>query len=181
MKKILALVIALALVLCSVCAMAADSKTNSDITTVETETEKKPEKTTTEEAPALVIEVVEELPVAIETLKETFVAASDAGDVLAALPEEVKAELPEIVTKINEFVAVKVDGYIDEMGKVTASFTFETLYTEGQTVIGAFFVDGEWILVEGKVNADGSVSFTFDPEQAASLNGKVVALAVISD
>lgn len=172
MKKILAIIVSLVLATCSVSALAADSKTNSDIANVETKTSK---------AAALKIEIAKEEPEDFKALKEIFANAAEVGNVLTALPEEVKAELPENATRINEFIPLRIAGYRNEMGAVIAKFSFETLYIEGQTVIGALFVDDEWILVEGTVNEDGSVSFSFDGELAVRLNNRIIALAVISD
>ena len=173
MKKILALVLALALVLTAVSAFAEASKTIIDIPQVEVD--------------AAEVEVLlpeEEIP-AVAALVESLKAAADGGDVLSALPEEIRAALPEDQKNINEIAPIQFIGKEEEVKNdlvITTKFT--TLYTPGEKVtvlLARVNVDPvEWFAFEGTVQDDGSVQFVIPADTVKTFLNEDMAIAVVS-
>ena len=98
MKKILSLVLAMVLVLTAVSAFAEASKTNLNIPVVE------------DNAPEVEVMLPEEEIPAVAAVVESLKAAADGGDVLSALPEEIRAALPEDQKNINEIAPIQFIG-----------------------------------------------------------------------
>lgn len=189
MKKIFALILALALVLTAVSAFAAGSKTNNDIATSTASTGSTSASTKEDASEADDDEITSDIlddNEATKALKEKLAAALEAGDVLSALPEDVRAEIPEGYTNVNEVVTYKLDKVPEGTTSLTLNFKFETLYAEGEKVIVAFVIpaedegEDEWILLEGIGQADGSVNVTLNEENIEKIVGKEVTVIVIS-
>jgi hypothetical protein len=72
---------------------------------------------------------------------------------------------------MNEFTTIKIDGYSEENGDLTASFEFATKYADGQAIVAmvGVEVDGTmtWTALKAEV-VDGIVKITF-PEAVVKL------------
>ena len=162
MKKIIALVLALALVLTAVCALADNSKqttggggssggSSSGSSTVVTE------------EPVITIKFVKDTDKSAAVIK-AFKDAYDKGDVLSVLPDDIKAQIGEGQVNINEMLTAAFDGDVSKITKdVVMTVKFETLYKAGEqvTVLLAILKDPvEWHTFKGVGLADGSVQFT---------------------
>ena len=173
MKKILSLVLALVLVLTAVSVFAEASKTNQNIPVVE------------DNAPEVVVQLPEEEVPAVAALVESLKAAADGGDVLSALPEEIRAALPADQKTINEIAPIQFIGKEEEVKNdlvVTTKFT--TLYTPGAKVtvlLARVTVDPiEWLAFEGTVQEDGSVQFVIPADTVKTFLNEDMAIAVVS-
>ena len=171
MKKFVSTLLALALVLSMTTAFAAGSRGSNDIANV-----------TTEEA--TVAASIVESP-AVEALKELIAA----GDLSAALPEEVLEQIPEefrnaenIADNIKEIVALKLEGEVD--GPITLTIELDTPYEDGAEVIALLgvIVDdevAEWIVKEGTVK-DNAITVELTEEEAAKLLNQVFATIIFN-
>lgn len=173
MKKILSLVLAMVLVLTAVSAFAEASKTNLNIPVVE------------DNAPEVEVMLPEEEIPAVAAVVESLKAAADGGDVLSALPEEIRAALPEDQKNINEIAPIQFIGKEEEIKNdlvVTTKFT--TLYTPGEKVtvlLARVNVDPvEWFAFEGTVQEDGSVQFVIPADTVKTFLNEDMAVAVVS-
>ena len=177
MKKILALVMALVMVLGVASAMAASSKQTpggggTDVDNPET-------------IDIVYTEDTEETAAIIEK----FADAADAGDVLAALPDAVKANIPEGYNKINEMITAQVSGDINDVASYTVmNFGFESTYEAGKTVyvlagILPATADGEveWEVFTGSVKDNGSIDVTLPKAFFEKVQNKPYVLAVVSE
>lgn len=153
MKKFLALLLAMMMVLAAVSVLAeeaADSKENEDIAGV------------TLESGDVTVEKGEDTE-AGKSLKEQVAAAQQEGDPTTALPEEVRAKLPEGFTVISEMDTYRLEGDPSELeDPVKMTFRFETPYGDGEKVmliVAIQLPDNEldWLVWEGTGNADGDV------------------------
>ncbi len=149
MKKALALVLAVMMILGCACALAENSKGNQDIN-----------QGTTDKADIGMEKITPEgkLAEAIDKITE----AQKAGDALNGLPEDVKGKIPEENKTINEMVCYKLTGDVSGEKEFTLIFKFETPYEKGQKVtlllgIAPADADVEWLVLEGEGNADGDV------------------------
>ena len=155
MKKILALVLALTLVLCAASAFATDSVEYPPTRRTPTT------RTSTEE--------VEE-PVGVTRSGDndgtTEIKQQILDGQLEGLPDEIKNKIPGDHTKINEAVTFILTGDITKVTSATLTFSFETKYAEGEEVtilIGIAGANGtEWIVLTGKGDANGDVVVTVD-------------------
>ena len=173
MKKILSLVLALVLVLTAVSVFAEASKTNLNIPVVE------------DNAPEVDVLLPEEEIPAVAAVVESLKAAADGGDVLSALPEEIRAALPEDQKNINEIAPIQFIGKEEEVKNdlvVTAKLT--TLYTPGKkvTVLLARVTGDtiEWFTFEGTVQEDGSVQFVIPAGTVKTFLNEDMTIAVVS-
>lgn len=182
MKKTLALVLALVMVLCAVSAMAEGSKTVEDTqkTTVNNGGYYAP--AAPAELPSL--EIVSTPSAAIQAIIDQFKAAHDAGDDLGALPDDVKGQIGSELTKVNEMIAVKFSGDTNVANAVEVILSFMTKYTPGDEVavlIGE--MDGEnvkWTVLKGKVNDDGDVVVMVPAAMVKGLENNEFLIAVVS-
>lgn len=160
MKKILALVLATLMVLTAVSALAekdttmpGKSKTAPFISNVESELEM------TKVVPA---------PAALQAIIDAIVAAGPDG---AAAYLATLAEIPEGFTKLTEAQdCYQITGDTTDAGDQEFIFHFGTPFGEGQEVlllIGIAPAEGdvEWLMLNGKGNADGDVVVTITGEQ----------------
>ena len=175
MKKILSLVLSLVLVLTAVSAFAeaSASKTNLNIPVVE------------DNAPEVEVLLPEEEIPAVAAVVESLKAAADGGDVLSALPEEIRAALPDDQKNINEIAPIQFIGKEEEVKNdlvVTAKLT--TLYTPGEKVTVLLIrvtVDPiEWFAFEGTVQEDGSGQFVIPADNVKTFLNEDMAIAVVS-
>ena len=191
MKKILCLVLALMLAMFSVAALAeTPSKEKAAETKTETPAAKNNNNAVYVYNPAvatpagLALEIVDDTD-ASAALIDTFAKANEAGNVLAALPDDIVAALPEGLTVINEIVTAKLVG---DTASVLSDYRFnaklDTLYAEGTEIavlIGKLSATPEWTIAkEGKVKADGSFDFVMPVQTIKSLGNDPFVLAVVS-
>lgn len=191
MKKFLALVTLLCMVLTSTAALAASvpSKTADDLTKVEavaTETGVEVEETFT----VAVIPETEKITTEVTAMRD-FVA--EEKPLVEFFPEEVKqeivAKLPETVAAEEvvayELVPVTVENYDEKYGDIAIAFEFATVFPEESEVIvllglpNAEAEDGmEWTVKTGTV-ANGKVSVLFTQEELARMNVEEALLVVM--
>ena len=173
MKKILALVLVLALSLTAFSAFAAGSPENPD------------EKVVEEEAAEVAVPTAQDTEGTTE-VKAALSAAQEAGDVLSILPEDVRAEIPEECTTINEMVTVKLpEVEADESGNRTFKKAFQTPFTAGEKVSVLFGIpkdDGtiEWVVLEGTANDAGEIVFTVDDATYTKLSAQEVVMCPVT-
>lgn len=189
MKKFLALVTLLCMVLTSTAALASSvpSKTADDLTQVEvgtTETGVVPETSfavaVTEPTEKITAEVtaMQEFVAEAKPVVEFFPAETQEA-IAAVLPETVKAE--EVV--VYELAPVAVSNYDEAYGDVTVDFAFATVFPEDSEVIVLLGLPGaedaiEWIVKTGTVS-EGKVSVVFTQEELAVMNVEDALMVVM--
>ncbi len=150
MKKVLALVLALMLVLTAVSALANGSKGNGDIGQADTD------------AAELDLAKAEDNE-GTSAIKQAIIDAQEAGNAIDGLPADVQSQLPEGFATINEMDTYKLGGGCENAEEpIILTFKFETPYTEGEEVVLAIGIvppeaEAEWLVKTGKANADGDV------------------------
>ena len=158
MKKILALVLALTMILTAVSAFAADSPENPG----------KKGGGTTGGGSTAYDTTVEEVKMgkvadndATKAIKQLFVDGNEAGDPLSKLPDDVKGKIAEGFKTVNEMVTYQLSGDVSKVNSLTLTFTFETKYADGEEVTVLIGIAGaketEWIVKTGKGDKDGNV------------------------
>ena len=175
MKKILALVLALALILTACTALAAtkNSKRNNDIAAGDTD----------EETVSMTgIAPTEKLQEIMDAIKA---ANDEQGDPMKCLPEAAAALVPEGFKTINDMACWKLDGDVTGLDELELTFKFETPYTEGEEVtvlIGIAPADAEeveWIVKDCVANADGDVVVKVTREELNKIsNNPFIAIPV---
>ena len=184
MKKTLALVLALVMVLCAVSAMAEGSKTVDDTqkTTVTNGYNNAPA-----EAELPTLEFVSTPSAAIQAIIDQFKAAHDTGDDLGALPEDVKTQVAQVgegLTHINEMTGAKFTGNTNIKNEVEVILSFMTKYTPGDDVAVLFgVIEGEnvkWTVLKGKVNDDGDVVVMVPAAMVKGIENDEFIIAVVS-
>jgi len=154
MKKTLALVLALVMVLFAVSAMAGNSKNNNNMNYGSTSEEEGDnavglEKTTpTEDLQKIIDDVTE--------------AGKDGGDATTGLPEEGVKLVPEDKKTINEMDCYHLTGDPSGLDELELTFTFATPFADGEEVPVLFVISPaegpvEWLRLTGVGNADGAV------------------------
>lgn len=185
MKKTLALVLALVMVLCAVSAMAEGSKTVEDTqsTTVTSGGGYYAPAPAPAEAEVPTMEIVTP-SAAAQAIIDQFKAAHDAGDILSALPDDVKAQVGEGLVNVNEMIAVKFNGDTNVTDAVEVTLSFMTKYNAGDEVavlVGK--LDGEnvkWTVMKGKINEDGDVVLIVPAEMVKDFENDEFLIAVVS-
>ncbi len=172
MKKILALVLALVMVLTAVSALAADSPENPGGKTGGGET-KETELATVADTDAT------------KAIKEELKKAAESGDVLSALPADVKAKIGEEFTKVSEMVTIKLAQGLDAKKGLIIKKAFQTPYKSGEKVTVLLAVPGadgkvEWVVLEGTANADGEVVFVIDEAIYNKIAGTEIVMVPVS-
>ena len=121
---------------------------------------------------------------AAEIIEEAS-AASQQGSALDVLPAEIRALIPESFTTVNEIRAMKLQGDLTKLSDLNVTFKFDTPYTPGSTVYLALAIPAEegreWVLLEGKANDDSNVEVTFDVETLEKIGDKVFVGMAISE
>ena len=184
MKKILALVLALVLVACAATAVAdTPSKTNDNIAGGGVVVNPKGGEDT-ETVSLEIIENTEATQKVIDTFKDAF----DAGDVLAALPEDVRGALPEGLTKINEMLTAQFVGDAEALDDtVVLNVSFETPFEPAGDPVAFLFgklagEEVEWTVKDGgEIKDDGSIDITLTKDFIQDMiEAQPFLLAVVS-
>ena len=196
MKKVFALILALALVLSAVCALAGESKpskqdASSSYAVMDSgdNTDYSKYSTPKTEAEPPAEEITSKFLDPNEATKEISEGIKEKG--LDFFDDATKAQIPDGYTVINEIVTYLLDKVPAGTTSLTLNYVFDTPYKAGDVVIVAFGIpneDGttEWILTEGVVQDDvsaqqeGSVNVTLTQEIIEKISGKEVTIVVIS-
>ena len=198
MKKIIALVLALVMILCAVSAMAESPKKSGDTDNKQT-TEVTPADATDSGAqknaggnyyPAddgLKLEILSLNPENVQKILDKFKEAYEAGDVLAAFPEDVRALIPEDLKTVNEMVGARFVGNTDKVTTdMRVNIKFLTLFDkEKDSEVAVFFgkINGEdvaWTKYDGTVKEDGSVDVIVTKDMIQSLKNEPFVIVVVS-
>lgn len=98
---------------------------------------------------------------ATKAIKQLFVDGNAAGDPLSKLPDDVKGKIAEGFKTVNEMVTYQLSGDVSKVNSLTLTFTFETKYADGEEVTVLIGIAGaketEWIVKTGKGDKDGNV------------------------
>jgi hypothetical protein len=175
MKKFVALMLALLMAACATVALATDSKeTIHDLVLLEGE------------GTVQIIwltDTIGEDGTAVEVRKKVAAAANESSP-LDVLPEEIRAQLPEGFTTVNELESLKLEGDLTGLEQLPVTFKFATPYDPGSMVYLAVCLPGEtpeWLLLKGAANEEGSVAVTFDADSLAKIGSRNFVLMVISE
>lgn len=185
MKKILALVLALMMILTAVSALAAGSPETPGGKTTGGGTTGYTVDTTEEEAKEDEIEAPTVADTdATKAIKEELQKAAESGDVLSALPDDVKAEIGEEFTKVSEMVTIKIPTGLNAKKGLTIKKAFQTPYAKGaiKVLLAVPGADGkvEWIALNGNVNEDGEVVVVVDEAIYNKIAGKEIVMVPVS-
>ena len=185
MKKLLGIMLALALTVAVGAAYATPSKTASDLTqTGDTNLPGVVVYVTTSQASVDAAAAVVMDMAAKAAAGETavgFFGEDLQADIAAALP----AGTDLSALAVNELVPVSLSGYAAGMGDVVVPFQFATVYQAGQTVVpmlGFVGADGvvEWHVLQAEVVAGGIVNITFPADLALRMMSETTALAILN-
>lgn len=206
MKKMIALLMALVLVLACVPAFASvPSKTTTDNTQVKQ----------AETLNGVVVAETFEIKVAadpapvVEEIAKVFTFVNEKQEApVNYFPAETKEAIKEVLTaqgaaevteevlekmELNEFITIQPVEYKEEYGDIKTTFTFVTQYAVGQKVVamlsiytGEVDANGnpivEWVALNAEVQADGSLAVVIPQAEMVRMQGaQAVALAVLSE
>ena len=178
MKKILSLVVALVLVLAAVSALAEGSKTGADIPAATIVNNN------ADAAEAVSLVIVDDTEASAALIK-VFQDAFTAGDVLAPLPEDVRAKIPEEQKNINEMVTAQFVGDVDKLeGTLKVNLKLDTPYEKDQKVTVLFGKLGEpvaWKTFEAVGTEEGSIEFILPAGDVMEMGNDPFVLAVVSE
>lgn len=105
-------------------------------------------------------------------------ALKESGDVLAVLPDDVKAAIEDL-NNFNEINSIAVVGYDPEnTGDVTATFTFDTAYEADAKIALLVYVNDAWNVLDAAANENGEVTATFGADLVAEINDAGTATMV---
>jgi len=120
-------------------------------------------------------------------VENSIYEAQKNGSALDVLPKEIRDQLPEGFTKVNEIGSMKLDGNMDSLADVEdvkAIIKFDTPYAEGEVVYLAIGIPGdegtEWVLLKGVANEDHNVKVTFDGDTLRKIGTKTFGVMAIS-
>ena len=174
MKKIIALLLALTVLAGVTCAFAQDSKEDVDGAVVIT-------------GQGTTVVVWSDVPVGDDDVNEEINKAKEAakvGSPLDVLPQELRDQLPEGFTVVNEIGAMQLTG-IDGLDEVTVSIKFDTPYEPESKVFLALGIpageETEWLLAEAKANEEKNVEVTFTKDVLEKIGEKYFAVMAISE
>lgn len=175
MKKIVALLVALAMVASLAVAMAS-SPSPQEVFTIIGEGD----------YGIHIIRPVEDDLVGDDGTEAEIAKANKAGDPLAVLPAEIRAQLPAGFTAVNEVLQMQLDGNLENITKdLSVAIRFDTPYAAGSTVYLAVAIPAdagrEWVLLKGVSNDDNNVEVTFDVETLQKIGDKIFTVMVISE
>ena len=162
MKKVLALVLAVMMILGCTYALAENSKGNQDINQGKTNKENlNLEEITADGKLAEIIEKITE--------------AQKAGNALDGLPDDVKGQIPEENKTINEMDCYRLVGDTAGVKEFIMIFKFETPYEKGEKVtlligIAPADADVEWLVLDGVGNAEGEVEVKVTETELAKIS-----------
>ena len=173
MKKLLALVLALIMVLSMTAAMADGSRTTGDTTTVTTTTDTGDKQEEEEEILLWKVEETEETTALVEELNE----AKESGDISKVFPEEMEVA-PELV--VADVISLDTKPAIAEENSYSIQLIDVAGVVEGKPVYVYVKVDDKWFKLEAKVSADNTVDVVFTHEALAAMaNAKSISLVVL--
>lgn len=172
MKKILALVLALVMVLAATAALAAGSPDSGKWSGATTPVE---------EVKAVKISATEALQAIIDGVTE----AAQAGDAVSGLPEGGKALVPAELKTINEMDCYQLSGDPSKLDELKLVFYFTTDYSGAEAVtllIGISPADAEveWLALEGKPLADGGIEVTVTAEELKKISNNPFIVIPVS-
>lgn len=174
MKKIIALLVVLAMTASLACAFAATPSVEDPSIVINGEGD-------------VVIVWVDDEDIGddgAEVIEEASSAAQQ-GSALDILPAEIRALIPEGFTTVNEIRAMKLQGDLTKLADLTVTFKFDTPYAPESVVYLALAIPAEegreWVLLEGKANEDSNVIVTFDVETLEKIGDKVFVGMAISE
>lgn len=156
-KKTLAVILSLMLLMSVASALAADSKTNTDISQATVETD----------GPLVYLKKTADTDFT-KKLKEAVAAAQNKGNLLEVFAGDVAKLIPEDHTEANEMETVYFDGELDKVtSKVKVTYKFQTPYGKDQKVtVMLGFPDKEdpnsvpsWEAIPGVGTETGEVEF----------------------
>lgn len=194
MKKIVGIVLVLALLMTVALAESVPSKSTADMTTV---TVVVPETVPSdaglvimpvvEDTETVYVEKVEQCRVEVEKLAASATVEEYFGEVKNPLGEIVslKEVLETETLSVHEFMPIVVDNYEAEYGSVTVVFQFATPYEIEQTVIVLIGVPDEitgelvWTALEGVVTEEG-IQIEFDEGTLELAQNSDAIMAVVS-
>ena len=185
MKKLLGIMLALALTVAVGAAYATPSKTASDL--MQTGNTNLPgvvaSVATSQESVDATAAVVTDMAAkaAAGVTAAGFFGEALQADIAAALP--VGTDLSTLA--VNELVPVALSGYTAGMGDVVVPFQFATVYQEGQPVVamlGFVGADGvvEWHVLQAEVVAGGIVNVTIPADLALRMQTETTVLAILN-
>ena len=185
MKKLLGIMLALALTVAIGAAYATPSKTASDLTQIGTAS-----------IPGVVAYVASSqagvnaaAAVVTDMAAKATAGVTAAGFFGEALQADIAAALPAgtdlSALAVNELIPVALGGYTAGMGDVVVPFQFATVYQEGQPVVamlGFVGADGvvEWHVLQAEVVAGGVVNITFPADLALRMTTETTVLAILN-
>ncbi len=169
MKKFLALLTLVCMVLTATAAFAFPSKTASDLTTIVPGAAS----TGVELDPGFSIFITEPTEAIEEEVAAIYEHVAEAP-IATYFDEETQAQLAELVEDPSallgyEAVAVACANYLPEYGDVDADMTFATVFPEGSEVIVMIKTADAW-LARTCVAENGAVKVTFTADELASMN-----------
>lgn len=175
MKKVIALVLALVMVLCATAALAEGSKKESDLNngTVKTTT------TTT----AVRLEKAADTA-GTKAFKQAVKDAQDAGNVMGAFPADLVSLVPAGYSTVNEMDTYKLVGDVTGVASLKLEFKFATTFGVGETVPLMIAIDKgtttEIIYTTGTGIAGGKVEVVFDSTILAAIGNYPFVIVPIS-
>jgi len=173
MKKIIALVLVLSMLVCAAGALAVDSKEDLRNAVV-----------LVGQGTVQIIWTTDIVgnDTTAQEIREEIKTAATKSNPLDVLPKDIRAQLPEGFVVVNELESIKLDGDVTGLEELTVAFKFNTPYEPDSVVYLAAAIPGEeteWILLEAKANDEGSVVVTFNAEFLAKVgNGEFVLMAI---
>jgi len=119
-----------------------------------------------------------------KAIKEELQKAAESGDVLSALPDDVKAELGEEFNKVDEMVTVKIEEGLDAKKGLKCKKRLQTPLKNGANPRCLFAIPGadgrvEWIVVTSVVNEDNDICMTLDEAVYNKIAGKEIVLVPV--
>ena len=185
MKKLLGIMLALALTVAVGAAYATPSKTASDLT-----------QTGDTNLPGVVVYVTTSqasvdaaAAVVMDMAAKATAGVTAAGFFGEALQADIAAAFPagkDLSTLVvNELAPLAISGYAAGMGDVVVPFQFATVYQEGQPVVamlGFVGADGvvEWHVLQAEVVAGGIVNVTIPADLALRMTTETTVLAILN-
>lgn len=114
----------------------------------------------------------------IKACKDAFAA----GNVLDALPDDVKAKLTAGNTVINEMVTAQFVGDTTLVtGSILVNVKFDTLYSPAGAKVDVVIIKGgSWNVLSGTVQGGGSIDMTMGKDLVSSLKNDPFVLGVVS-
>ncbi len=181
MKKLIALLLALALTMVSFAAFAAPSKSGEDITEVIVD----PEHPGAPDGPAFFIAISDDpSDIAWANAELAKMTAAESVQAYFGQEKEIAALLGDPDYQVNEFWPIIAGNYDKAMGNVTAKFYFATPYESGAKVAVMIGFGKEedviWTTFAGNVLDDGAIQAVLDPDTVMNIQNNGALLAIVN-